>query len=186
VRIENLAADRTLGGRGRKLGEVRLRNDHRARRAQLPDHERIVWRNGAFEQHRATRGRHIGRIDIVFHHDRNAVQRRSRSFRLPLGIELARGLQRLRIDHDHRPQHRTLPIEGLNARQEHLDEPLRGQCPLGKRRVHIGNGGGIEIHRSLGRQFVRGRHQYHDDYGDNAGDGLHGPELYLISVRLIS
>ena len=94
----------------------------------------------------------IGGIDVVLDDDRNAVQRRARALGLALGIHRARGLERLRIDGDHRVQRRTLAIVGIDARQEHLHQPLRGQRALGKRGVDVGDRRRIQIDRLLRRQ----------------------------------
>ena len=84
VRIEDLSAERAMRGAGREFRQVHLRDDHRARRAQLLDDERIIRGDRSFEEHRSAGGRQIGGIDVVFQHDRNAVQRGARSLGLAL------------------------------------------------------------------------------------------------------
>ena len=46
-------------------------------------------------------------------------------------------------------QHRPLAIEGLNARQKHLNQPLRRQMPFGERRIDVGD------RRPASRSMVR-------------------------------
>ena len=96
VRIQNLSAERAVGGAGGELGQVGLGDDDRAGRPQLLHQERIVGRHGAFEQHGAAGRRHVGGVEVVLQHDGNAVQRGSRPFAPALRIERTRGLERLR------------------------------------------------------------------------------------------
>jgi hypothetical protein len=130
-----------------ELGHVHFRHDDGARRPQLLHHERIVGRDGSFEQHGAAGGRQIERVVVVLQHDGDAVERRARTFRLALGVERARGLERFRIQRNDRVQRRTLAIVGLNSSQTALHQLLGRQRARVEGGVDVGDGRRIELDR---------------------------------------
>ena len=144
VRVERLAAERAERRGGRELRQVHLGQDDGARVPQLLHDERIVGRDRALEEHRPAGGRHVGGVDVVLEHDRDAVQRRARALGLPLGVERAGRLERLRVERHHRVNRWALAVVRLDAGQEALHQLLRGQGAGGEGRVQVGDGRLIE------------------------------------------
>ena len=177
VRIERLPAERALRRTGRELRHVQLREHDRACRAELLDEERVLRRNRSLEQHRAARRRQIERVVVVLEHDWNAVQRRPRALRLALGVERARGLERLGVERQHRAQRRPLAVVGVNPREAQLHKFLRRQRAGVERAVDVGDREGVEVHRSRGRCGRRRRAQ-RDRQQDEPQMSLHGAGLY--------
>ena len=97
VRVERLPPDRAERRARRELRKVHLRQDNRARRPQFPHHERIVWRDGSFQQYRAAGCGKIRRVEVVLENDRDTMQGRSRSLGLAFGIKGTGRLQRIGI-----------------------------------------------------------------------------------------
>jgi hypothetical protein len=80
-------------------------------------------------EHQGAFGRgHAGGVDLVLHHDRNAVHRPDERARL-----LERGVQRVRllegawVDRDDAVDRRPLLVVRVDAVQAALDQPMRGQ-----------------------------------------------------------
>src|SRR5204862_3127247 len=91
--------------------------------------------------------RHVEGVIVVLEDDGNAVQRRSPSFRLPLGVERARLVDRLRIERDDRVQGRSLAIERANAREAHLRQRFGRQRAGVEGGLDVGDRRRIELDR---------------------------------------
>ena len=100
------------------LAEVGLAQDHRAGRAQTLRDGGILGRRGSFERQRSGGGGHaVGRIDVVFDKDGDAVQRPSRAPGFPFPIERIGDGERVGIEFQHGAQRGPLAINGGDARQ---------------------------------------------------------------------
>ena len=143
VGIEAEPGDRVVvgGHRARRarhpVGELRhagLRDDDRARLAQVLRHRRLVRRHEAVEDERAAGRRHVGRVDVVLQRDRDAVQRAARLPLRPLAVPLLGLAKGLAVDRDGRVE--LVLVDG-DSRQALEDEIARRYPPLLHRRPHL-------------------------------------------------
>ena len=72
--------------------------------------------------------------------------------RLALGVERARGLERLGVQRHHRVQRRPLPIVGLDARQAQLHQLFRRQRAAVEGAVDVGDRQRVEVDGSSRRR----------------------------------
>ena len=132
-------------GPGSELAQVHFGQNDRAGLTQLLHDECVVGWNRALEDQRTRRGRHVERIEVVFEHDGNAVNRRARPFALALFVECARLIERLGVQCDDRVDRRSLLVEGLDALQVHPREFLGGEGAGIEGIVDVGDRRRIEI-----------------------------------------
>ncbi len=151
MRIQRLPAERAFRRPRRELRHVHLREHDCAGRAQLLHEKGVFGRNRPFEQDRAASRRQVGGVVVVLEDNRDAVQRRARTLRFSLGIERARGLERLRIERQHRAQRRPLPVVRVDARQTELHQSFCRQRTGVERAVDVGDSERVEIDRACGR-----------------------------------
>ena len=157
VRVEGLAAERA--GAHRRLAEpvvgVDLGQHHRAGIVQPADRRRVAHRAGLRQRREPSGSRHAGDIDRVLDHHRNAVQRPPRPATAAFPVQLARPLQSLGIEVDHRIDARPAPVVRLDPVEAALHQPLRREPPLVERPTDRRQGGlrqrepvtGLPIHR---------------------------------------
>ena len=127
VRVTDRTAKRAHGPARCELAHVQLREHDRPRFAKLSNEKGVIGRHRPLEQERARRRRHVGRVEIVFQNDGDAVQGRTRSLGSALRVESARTLHRVRVHRDDRAQLRPSVVIGLDTGEIERDELLGAQ-----------------------------------------------------------
>jgi hypothetical protein len=112
----------------RPLAQVGLAENHRAGRAQVRSHGRILCRNRTGQRKRTCRRVHgVGRVDVVLDQHRNAVQRPAHFSALAFRIELVGDLQCVGIEFDDGVQRRSGCVYRGDAVEVLLHDRVRGQ-----------------------------------------------------------
>ena len=107
----------------RPLAEVRLAEDHRARRSQPSDDERVCRGRRAGERQRTGRRHHaIARGDVVLDQDRDAVERSAYAAGTAFGVESVGDRGGVRVDFEDAAELGAAPVDRVNPRQILLDE----------------------------------------------------------------
>jgi hypothetical protein len=171
--VEGPRPERAVGAAGRELRQVHLREDHRPGITQPLDHERVVGRNRSVQQHRSAGGREIERIEVVLQHDGDAVQRRPPALGLPLGVQRARLLERLRVERDDRVQAGALFVVGLDPRQAQLHEPFARHRPGFHRRGELLDRRRVQFQRLRGHAGRRREHHSKGNYESSHSSAFH-------------
>ena len=109
--------------------KVGLGDYDRAGVTQFLDDKRIVGRLQIPERHRATGGGHVGGMEVVLQHYRDAVQRALRPGGLVEAIHLGRGRERAPVDRDDRVQRRAAIVVGVDAIEVMLHHLRAGGLP---------------------------------------------------------
>ncbi len=149
--------------------------------AQVSGQGRFIRHHQRFECQRSTGRPHVGRVNVVFQGDRNAMQW-SANFALgPFAVAFVRDLHRLGIHRDRRVQQVLI---GRNPQQVLADDLLRGDAPLlergfhlGNRRFHDGEGPAGDWRRSPLRLRARKHSGYTDADGDDDRKLFHGAQI---------
>ena len=117
-----------------ELRHVRLRDDDGARIAKVLRQRRLVRRHEPLERQRAAGRRHVGRVDVVFQRNRDAVQRSAYFSLRALAIARVGFIERSRVERDDGVQ----PVFVLrNAIEILLDDAARRDAPLRHRGLHV-------------------------------------------------
>jgi hypothetical protein len=82
-----------------------------------------------------------------FEQDRHPVERPAHVTCLALAIAFRRDVLRLWVDLQDAVELRAVLVERLDARQEHLDERLSRQAPVGHCRLELGNACLVELRK---------------------------------------
>ena len=171
--------DRNVGAEG-QFRHVGLAQDNRPCLANLPDLERIVRRQGAFERQRAAGGLQIVRIVIVLHNGRNPMQRPELSCLLEFRIQLVCPAQGIRVKH-HESVQSVVPVIGRNPIQIHLHQLPEGQISrsdlvvdVRNRRFHDVEAVRLRIRPILNDNALHGKARSHHD--ESQGHHM-GPQL---------
>ena len=149
MRIQRLTAEGTVGAPGRKLRQVDLGEYDGTGVAELLHQYGIARRDVPLEQYGPGGGRQVARVVVVLEHDGDAVQRRALALCFAFAVECACGFERLRVEHDHGMNGRTLTIIRGDAREIPFDELLRRERAGVEGRVELGDCGGVKVKGAL-------------------------------------
>ena len=125
------------GGAHSELVQIRVPDKDRARLTQVFRQRRFIRRNHSIKRERASGGRHVGCVDIVFEGDGYAVQRPTDLALRALAIESLGFLDRMKVHYDHRIE---LVLVCRDAREILLDDLARGYAAFRHRSLHLANG----------------------------------------------
>ncbi len=100
------------------MAEIGLAEDDGALSAQPRDERGVAVRNIVLQGEGASRGGHVVRcFDIVLDQDRQAVERAERLAGVPLCVQRAGGLQRIRVQGEDRLQRGAGAVDQLDPVQ---------------------------------------------------------------------
>ena len=162
------AADRSAGADVGPFRQVGLAQDHSAGVLQPPHQWSVPQGDIALQGQGARGGGHavIG-LDIVLDQHRYPVQRTAQMARQAFGVQAARGLQRVRIEHDNAVQGRTRTVYRLDPGQIGAHQPFGGDLAGGHGRLQL-------YDRLLGDRI--GRVRAGDARGQRQRDAEHAAE----------
>src|SRR5262249_23546037 len=129
-----------------EFAEIDLRNDDSSSITEFLGKEAIRRRNGALKQLATRGGRHIERVEIVFEHNRDAMQRPTYLACLAFRIQRSGFSQRVGVESDDRVDGRAVLVVSRNAAKINLGELFRCERAFLESRLKIANSGSFYIH----------------------------------------
>ena len=127
-----------MGVAAAELAEGRFGENDGAGFFELVDDEGIAVGIIIFEQQRAQSRRHRRRVALVFHDDRDAVQRTDRTRGFERGVEAVGFFERVGIERNDRIDRRAFFVIGVDAIEIHLHQLTAGQARRIYRRRGLG------------------------------------------------